>query len=67
MEGDRLTLPRSTFTELASALSHEWLVTTGLGGFASGSVAQANARRNHGLLVAPLRPPVERVVMVARL
>lgn len=67
MEGDRLTLPRSTFTDLASALSHEWLVTNGLGGFASGSVAQANTRRYHGLLVASLRPPVERVVMVARL
>jgi predicted glycogen debranching enzyme len=50
-----------------AALSREWLVTNGLGGFASGTVGQANTRRYHGLLVAALRPPVDRVVMVAKL
>lgn len=61
-----LRLPRADFAEAANALSREWLVTNGLGGFASGTVAQANTRRYHGLLVASLRPPVERVVMVAK-
>jgi len=54
-------------TAADTALAREWLVTNGLGGFASGTVAQANTRRYHGLLVAALRPPVERVVMVAKL
>ena len=49
-----------------AALGLEWLVTNGLGGFASGSVSQANTRRYHGLLVASLHPPVDRVLMVAK-
>jgi predicted glycogen debranching enzyme len=63
---DRLNLPRSCFAERAGALAREWLVTNGLGGFAAGTVAQAHTRRYHGLLVAALRPPLERVVMVSK-
>jgi predicted glycogen debranching enzyme len=58
---------RSEFARESIALDREWLVTNGLGGFACGTVAQANTRRYHGLLVASLRPPIERVVMVAKL
>ena len=64
---DRLSLPRSGFSDADAALSHEWLVANGLGGFASGTVAQANTRRYHGLLVAALRPPLDRILMVAKL
>jgi predicted glycogen debranching enzyme len=64
---DQLTLPRSDFVEAEGALAREWLVTNGLGGFACGTVAQANTRRYHGLLVAALTPPVERTLMVAKL
>jgi predicted glycogen debranching enzyme len=59
-------LSRGEFARVTSALEREWLVTNGLGGFASGTAAQANTRRYHGLLVAALRPPVERIVMVAK-
>jgi predicted glycogen debranching enzyme len=59
-------LSRSEFARVTSALEREWLVTNGLGGFACGTAAQANTRRYHGLLVAALRPPVERTVMVAK-
>ncbi|MGH8231025.1 MAG: glycogen debranching enzyme N-terminal domain-containing protein, partial [Steroidobacteraceae bacterium] len=61
-----LRLGRAQFTELGRALESEWLVTNGIGGFACGTVAQANTRRYHGLLVASLRPPLERVLMVAK-
>ena len=64
---DQLTLPRSDFVDQDSALAREWLVTNGLGGFACGTVAQANTRRYHGLLVAALAPPGERTLMVAKL
>jgi predicted glycogen debranching enzyme len=47
-------------------LSREWLLTNGMGGFASGTVAQANTRRYHGLLIATLKPPLERVLMVSK-
>jgi predicted glycogen debranching enzyme len=62
----QIELPRDAFAT-ERALEREWLVTNGLGGFASGTVAQANTRRYHGLLVASLKPPVERIVMVAKL
>src|SRR5438132_6398333 len=51
--------------DLPDALRREWLVTNGLGGYASGTVAGVNTRRYHGLLVAALTPPVERTVVVA--
>jgi glycogen debranching enzyme len=48
----------------AAALRREWLVTNGLGGYASGSLMVPATRRYHGLLVAALAPPVERTVVV---
>jgi predicted glycogen debranching enzyme len=45
----------------------EWLITNGLGGYASASVAGANTRRYHGLLVAARNPPTDRQVLVAKI
>jgi predicted glycogen debranching enzyme len=42
-------------------------VTNGLGGFASGTVAGANTRRYHGFLVASLKPPVGRTLLVSKI
>jgi glycogen debranching enzyme len=58
---------RETCGDLAAALRREWLVTNGLGGYASGTLAGINSRRYHGLLVAALAPPVERTVLVGGL
>ena len=44
-------------------LNREWLVTNGLGGYASGTVSGAITRRYHGLLIAALPAPLGRVVM----
>jgi predicted glycogen debranching enzyme len=44
-------------------LSREWLVTNGLGGFASGTLSGAITRRYHGLLIAALPAPYGRTVM----
>ena len=41
----------------------EWLVTNGLGGYASGTVAGVVTRRYHGLLIASLPAPLGRMVM----
>jgi predicted glycogen debranching enzyme len=51
--------------DLVAAESREWLVTNGLGGYASGTVAGGMSRRYHGLLVAALQPPVGRTQLVA--
>lgn len=47
--------------------SQEWLVTNGLGGYASGRVSGFIMRRYHGLLVAALPSPLGRVVMLNHL
>lgn len=52
--------------DLESAIQHEWLVTNGIGGYASGTVTGVNTRRYHGLLVAALDPPLGRSVMLAK-
>jgi predicted glycogen debranching enzyme len=66
MSGPVLSLPRRCFTNVHEALGREWLVTNGLGGYAASTLAQANTRRYHGLLVAALRPPLDRTVLVAK-
>jgi predicted glycogen debranching enzyme len=48
----------------AAAIRREWLVTNGLGGYASGSLMGPTTRRYHGLLVPSLSPPVQRTVVV---
>ena len=45
----------------------EWLVTNGLGGYASASVSGALTRSYHGLLVAALAPPGERTLLLSHL
>jgi predicted glycogen debranching enzyme len=52
---------------LSSALSREWLETNGLGGFACSTVVGLNTRRYHGLLVAALKPPGGRFVLLSKL
>jgi predicted glycogen debranching enzyme len=47
------------------AESREWLVTNGIGGYASGTVAGSQTRRYHGLLVAALQPPLGRTQLVS--
>ena len=61
-----LTLGRDALHGI-SGTEREWLVTNGIGGFASSSVSLMNTRRYHGLLFASLRPPVERVALVSKL
>src|ERR1700739_874229 len=53
--------------DLTVAEQREWLVTNGIGGFASGTVSGNLTRRYHGLLVAALPPPVGRTQLVAKL
>jgi predicted glycogen debranching enzyme len=45
-------------------LSREWLVTNGLGGYASGTVSGAPTRRFHGVLIAALPTPHGRTMML---
>lgn len=51
---------------LPDSVSREWLVTNGIGGYASSTFSGANSRRYHGLLVAALNPPTQRQVLVSK-
>ncbi|HVB72506.1 MAG TPA: amylo-alpha-1,6-glucosidase [Ktedonobacteraceae bacterium] len=62
-----LALNRDICGDAVSGLNHEWLVTNGLGGYAAGTINGATTRSYHGLLVAALRPPVERSMLVTKI
>ena len=54
-------------TRLEPELRCEWLITNGLGGYASGTVAGVVTRRYHGLLVAALPAPAGRMMLLSHL
>ncbi len=58
---------RDTCGSLETAEQREWLVTNGIGGFVSGTVAGLLTRRYHGLLVAALKPPLGRTLLVSKI
>jgi predicted glycogen debranching enzyme len=62
-----LSFGRNICGELSSAEATEWLVTNGIGGYASGTVASLLTRRYHGLLVAALKEPLGRTLLVSKL
>lgn len=57
-------LNQSNFNELSQK---EWLLTNGIGGYASSSLSGANTRRYHGILVASFNPPTDRKVLVSKI
>jgi predicted glycogen debranching enzyme len=58
---------RETAGNLDVAEQLEWLVTNGIGGYGSGTVAATITRGYHGLLVAAVQPPIDRRVMLVKL
>ena len=63
----RMTWAGPDAADPETLLNREWLVTNGLGGSASGTVAGVITRRHHGLLVAALPAPHGRTVMLSHL
>jgi len=47
--------------------TREWLLTNGLGSFASGTVSDARTRTYHGWLIAALAPPSQRTLLLSHL
>ena len=62
-----ITFGRDICGDLAASTSREWLVTSGTGGYASGTISGILTRRYHGLLVAATQPPVGRMLLLAKL
>ena len=59
----RLLQWKSSNLARAELMKHEWLVTNGLGGYASSTITGVVSRRYHGLLVAALAAPTGRMVV----
>jgi predicted glycogen debranching enzyme len=63
----RINISQAQAKNAREILRREWLLTNGLGGYASGTISGTVARRYHGLLVAALPAPLGRVVMLNHL
>jgi predicted glycogen debranching enzyme len=63
----RMPWQGTTAKEVQPLLDREWLVTNGLGGYASGTVSGVATRRYHGLLIAALAAPFGRTMMLNHL
>lgn len=62
-----MELGKSHWRTWEQGIGKEWLLTNGIGGYASLTVNGLNARRYHGLLIASLRPPAERHLILSNL
>jgi predicted glycogen debranching enzyme len=63
----KIDLARARGEDARELLRREWIVTNGLGGYASGTISGIVTWRYHGLLIAALPAPYGRVVMLNHL
>ena len=55
-----------TNVNFEEGIEKEWIITNGIGGFASSTMIGANTRRYHGLLIAPITPPARRHLILSK-
>ncbi len=67
MKMPTIAFSQESFSPFGEAIQKEWLITNGLGGYASSTVLGINTRKYHGLLVAALNPPGDRTVCLSKL
>lgn len=63
----RFVFDKAACQNIRRALRKEWLLTNGLGDYASGTVPGCNTRKYHGLLVTDLANPPGRHVLLSTL
>lgn len=52
---------------IEEGIKREWIITNGIGGYSSSTIIGANTRKYHGLLVASLNPPANRVLILSKI
>lgn len=57
---------RAVCGDLNQAERREWWLANGLGAYAAGTIAGSLTRRYHGLLIAPIVPPLGRYLVLAK-
>ena len=71
--GTNLTFPsvvslgRDICSDPSQSTQREWLITNGIGGYGCGTIAGILTRCYHGLLVAALKPPLGRTLLLTKL
>ncbi len=63
----RIHLGSNVLSDFDEAIQMEWVVTNGLGGYASSTALGVNTRKYHGLLIAAFNPPSDRRVLLTKL
>jgi len=63
----KIEIGKSTPADANSILQQQWLITNGMGGYASGTLAGTATWRYHGLLIAALAGSLGRTVMLNHL
>ena len=63
----QLKKDKTFLQDFNAAAECEYLETNGLGGWSSSSIAGAHTRRYHGLIVAAINPPTDRMVLLSKL
>ena len=66
-ETPTIKLGRDICNNYESATVREWLVTNGIGGYASGTISGVLTRRYYGLLIAALKSPLDRKLLFTKL
>ena len=67
LNGKKMTqISGDTLQNWDTASAREWLITNGIGGYGAASLAGANTRRYHGLLVPAFSPPLGRAVLLSK-
>jgi predicted glycogen debranching enzyme len=62
-----IKLTHERIKDIEKTLKLEWLITNGLGGYASSTPLGINTRKYHGLLIAALNPPTNRYVLLSKM
>ena len=55
-----------TNVNFEEGIEKEWIITNGIGGFASSTMICVNTRRYHGLLITPITPPARRHLILSK-
>ena len=63
---DKIMVKNIKKTNFIDASDKEWVITNGIGGYASSTIIGVNTRKYHGLLIAPLNPPGNRHLFVSK-
>lgn len=63
----KIHLGSNVLSDFNKAIQMEWIITNGLGGYASSTALGINTRKYHGLLVAAFNPPTDRKVLLTKL